>query len=907
MRRRAAMVICCALALLAPPIADMSAGGRPTTPDASDAAVAATRPNILLLISDDQAWSDFSKDLMPSTYRELVDQGILFKRAYVNTSLCCPSRAQILTGLFEHHTGVDANAVRLNRPTIAEALHDVGYRTMLAGKYLNSWTTCGPRPEFDRWACVGAPEPSTYSLLNPWINEDGEWQRRSGYQTDILADDVVDFIDSTPDDQPFFAMYTPTSPHLPADDPRYDSLVVSPPRVPSFDQDTLTKKSPMYARRGPLTSHELREADERFVKMSHAVRSLDDGVGHILEGLGDRERDTIVIYLSDNGFMFGEHRRFGKTDAYEESVRVPMIVRYPAAIDPGNAFMSRALVSNIDIAPSLAELAGFAWNADGRSFVPLLDGSSRSIRSALLIEHCQGVSKGTPPCSGLSFYAHQTRGAAYRGVVTTRYKYVRYDDGSGELFDLQRDPGEMENLVGEPGSAGTIAALRSTLATLEAPAIDTTIATGPWPTLDGPSRSAAFTFFSPSRFSTYRCRLIRDGAADPWHACDGQSDAIGSLSDGDYTFEVVGTDEAGHVDPTPASRSFSLASSGPNVSITGHPPAAQEGGDVTFSFSSSTAGATFGCRLSPAFGARAHWEPCSGSAGYQGLEDGVWNFEVRAQSPGSQTWTSPPASWLVRVDHLGPRFVVAQGPAAITSSRDAEFLFVPTEGVHGSTTCRLDRRKAANCSDGRFSVSGLAKGVHSVRVTTADALGNVGVTTVAWTIDFGAPKIRVANHPDRFTSITEATFRLEPRNEPSWFICQLDGLPEMPCDDTFTFGPLAEGPHTLLVWGLDAAMNRTRPIPYRWAVDTIPPGLLVTGSPEDGAVTADTTATFYVWQSEPGVIYCSLDGVEPAPCTIPVIYMGLLPGVHSFEVYVQDRAGNLSITTSRSWTVSPAP
>ncbi len=123
---------------------------------------------------------------------------------------------------------------------------------MLAGKYLNSWETCGPRPEFDRWACVGAPEPSTYSLLNPWINEDGEWQRRNGYQPDILADDVVEFVESTPDDQPFFAMYSPTTPHLPADDPRYDSMSVSPPHGPSFDQDTLTARSPLYARRGPL-------------------------------------------------------------------------------------------------------------------------------------------------------------------------------------------------------------------------------------------------------------------------------------------------------------------------------------------------------------------------------------------------------------------------------------------------------------------------------------------------------------------------------------------------------------------------------------------------------------------------------------------------------------------------------
>ena len=114
-RRRVAVVICCAVALLAPPITrpTRKPGGR-TEPPRS--AAAAPRPNILLLVSDDQAWSTFSRDLMPSTFRDLVDQGMLFKRAYVNTSLCCPSRSQILTGLFEHHTGVDANTVPLDRP-----------------------------------------------------------------------------------------------------------------------------------------------------------------------------------------------------------------------------------------------------------------------------------------------------------------------------------------------------------------------------------------------------------------------------------------------------------------------------------------------------------------------------------------------------------------------------------------------------------------------------------------------------------------------------------------------------------------------------------------------------------------------------------------------------------------------
>ncbi len=856
-------------------------------------------------MSDDQAWSTFSRDLMPSTYRELVDQGLLFRRAYVNTPLCCPSRAQILTGLFEHHTGVDANPVPLERPTIVEALHDVGYRTMLAGKYLNSWDTCGPRPEFDRWACVGAPLPSTYSLLNPWINEDGEWQRRNGYQTDILAEDVVEFIDATPADRPFFAMYAPTSPHLPADDPRYEAIDVSPPHGASFDQNTLTSLSPLYARRAPLSDKEIHDADERFRRMSRAVRSLDDGIGRILDALGDRSQDTIVIYLSDNGFLFGEHRRFGKTDAYEESVRVPMVVRYPALLGPDEASATRALVSNIDIAPSLAALAGFPWNADGRSLVPLMDGSAGSVRSAMLIEHCQGVTQGTPACSGLSFYAHQTRAGAYRGVVTTRYKYVRYDDGSRELFDLQEDPGEVQNLIGAPGTAGITASLRSKLAALGGPVIDTTIATGPWPVLEGPSRSVAFTFFSPSRFSTYRCRLTHNGAAANWHACDGQFDAMGNLPDGQYTFEVTGTDERGNEDPTPAARSFTIASTGPSVSIGEHPPAAQTGGDLAFTFSSPISSSAFECRLSPAVGRRAGWEECSGSAGYAGVAEGTWNFEVRAKAPGTNTWTAPPAGWLVRIDRSGPRFLLAEGPGDVTSSREAAFRFVATENLRGAIGCRLDHRGSTDCSDGTFSTSGLRKGEHTLRVVAPDALGNVGITIFAWTIDFGPPRVRIARGPDRYTQIAEASFRMWSKVDPSLFICKIDGLPEMPCDDTLSLGPVDEGSHTLTVWGLDAAYNRAQPVVYPWTVDTIPPGLLLTGSPEQGAVTTATTAAFDIWKSEPGSVWCSLDGAEFIPCTTPAVYQGLAPGPHTFQVYLEDRAGNLSITAGRTWTVAP--
>ena len=394
MGRRLLVLMCCALVVSAAAPGGSLHAPAPNTDDASAPPVAGPRPNILLIVSDDQAWSDFTPALMPSVYAQLVDQGVLFKRAYVNTSLCCPSRAQIVTGLYEHHTGVDTNTVPLERPTIVEALHDVGYRTMLAGKYLNSWP-CTPRSEFDRWACVGTPTPSTYSMVNPVINVDGVWSSYLGYQTDILADQLVDFVRSTPQDQPFFAMYSPTTPHMPSDDPRYDTMPITPPRDPSFDDDTVRDDAPLYARRPPLTENEIANADFRYTRMAHGVRSLDDSVSTILRSLGDRSRDTLVIYLSDNGFLFGEHRRFGKTDAYEGSVRVPMVIRYPAML--ASAYTSHTLVSNVDIAPTLASLAGLPWQADGRSLVPLLDGSAKSVRSALLIEHCRGANVGSCP------------------------------------------------------------------------------------------------------------------------------------------------------------------------------------------------------------------------------------------------------------------------------------------------------------------------------------------------------------------------------------------------------------------------------------------------------------------------------------------------------------------------------
>ena len=215
----------------------------------------ATHPNFLIVMADDQAHSTYDRSLMPTVFSDIVDEGMAFDRAYINTPLCCPSRAQTLTGLYEHHTAVADNGSNpLDRPTIVEALHGTGYRTMLAGKYLNS-AGRERRPEFDDWNCYGSTSTG-YSLRDPVINVNGTNTRFTGYTTDILAGKVRNFVASTPADQPFFALYTPTSPHTPADDDRYASLPVAPHRPPSYDEDVGADGKPAYLARTPTQRRE---------------------------------------------------------------------------------------------------------------------------------------------------------------------------------------------------------------------------------------------------------------------------------------------------------------------------------------------------------------------------------------------------------------------------------------------------------------------------------------------------------------------------------------------------------------------------------------------------------------------------------------------------------------------------
>jgi arylsulfatase A-like enzyme len=855
----------------------------PSTASARGAAARSTRPNILLIVTDDQTMATYSRDIDPAVYSQLVDKGVQFTRGYVSTSLCCPSRSEIMTGLYEHHTGVDANDVRMLRPTIVQALHDIGYRTMLSGKYLNS-EPCLPRPEFDRWVCSA----SAVSALDPTLNIDGTVVQLKGYSTEIEANFVKDFITHTTKTTPFFAMYTPTSPHLPADDPRYDSLDVEPLRDAGYDQETRNGLMPQYMQRDPIDPTFGEVIDRNHMNMEQTMRALDDDIGSLLASLGSREQNTLVFFLSDNGYLYGEHRRAEKSVPYEESVRVPFVIRYPKLVPESQPFVSSALVENVDIAPTIADVLGIHWGADGTSLVPLLRKRTTRIRTGALIQHCEGE---TFPCYDPVVVP------SFAGVVTTQYAYIDYVTGERELYDLTADPAELVNLAGDPGYGSVVAQLSSKLAGLRAPPpTDTTIVTGPQGV--AASRAASFAYFSQSRLARYQCRLDVDGSQGVWAPCDEQPAVLGPLPDGDYVFEVEGTDENGLTDPTPDTRSFSIHLTGPEVQLTSEPPSAQKSGDASFAFTSGGQAESYDCALA-LYPAAEAWTPCSEEGvSYTGLADGLWNFEVRGKD-GSGVYTTPPAQWLFRVDNAGPGVKFDSAPDVVTRSKSASFEFRPDEPAT-AMTCQVDTRPAKDCSAGTFDLVNVKEGAHTLTVTATDVLGNAAPTTFNWTVDVTPPALQVLSAPPPFWNQDSASIALS-QDEGTNFSCSLDGAPSIICQETPAFYALADGDHTVTIEALDAAGNRSLPDVVAWTQDTVAPTVAIDAGPADPNNL--TSATFEFSSDDPTATFaCSLDGAEAVPCASPVTYDGLAEGGHSFAVTATDRAGNGG-SASASWTV----
>jgi N-acetylglucosamine-6-sulfatase len=430
------------LALLA---ALMSAPPAPRANRTAAAQASGSRPNIVFILTDDQRFDALAT--MPNLRSELLQKGLSFDRYYVVNPLCCPSRATTLTGEYSHTTGVYFNsgsqggwrAFRTHELlTIATSLHLGGYRTALIGKYLNGYDHAGHVPVgWDRW--VAMLRVGYYGV--PFSVDGHEVVTGSRqYSTDVLADYATSFIRSVPGRQPLFLYLAPFAPHLPAipaSRDRHALANLSRFRPPSYNEADISDK-PAYVRRHPEMSKATREdTDHIRLEQLRTLLAVDDLIDRVVRTLQEQGRleNTIVMFASDNGFLWGEHRLpNGKNRPYEESVRVPLIVRWDGHV-PGGTRDDQHVVGNIDLAPTWADLAGVPLlGADGVSMVPLLTGggTAASWRKYLLIEHGEN---GVP---------------AFCQVHSDRYSYMLYSTGEEELYDLKTDPYELQNRAGDP-------------------------------------------------------------------------------------------------------------------------------------------------------------------------------------------------------------------------------------------------------------------------------------------------------------------------------------------------------------------------------------------------------------------------------------------------------------------------
>lgn len=377
----------------------------------------------------------------------LAKNGCVFENAFVTTSLCSPSRATILTGLYAHAHGVFDNSTPLNDsiPTFPRELQKAGYRTAFVGKWHMGGESDDPRPGFDHW--VSFRGQGVY--VDPTFNINEERAKVSGYVTDLITDHSIDFIEEN-QGRPFLLYVSHKAVHAefrPADRHKGCYARMTYPRPATMENTEATYRGkPSWVRAQRESWHGVdgmydKKVDfDQFARdYAETMRAVDDSVGRIMESLRERGllESTLLVFTSDNGFQFGEHGLIDKRTMYEASIRVPLLAHCPALIPPGSR--SDELVTNADLAPTFLELAGIAapQTMHGRSIVPLLRGEDVELRDAFLYEYFWERSFPQTP--------------TVLGIRTKTHKFMRYHGiwDKYELYDLASDPHETCNLLGD--------------------------------------------------------------------------------------------------------------------------------------------------------------------------------------------------------------------------------------------------------------------------------------------------------------------------------------------------------------------------------------------------------------------------------------------------------------------------
>jgi N-acetylglucosamine-6-sulfatase len=441
------------------------------------------RPNIIFILMDDVRWDDIGAYGHPWVRTPHIDrlarEGVRFDRAYAATPLCSPNRASFLTGQYAHTHGITDNVDRSELThrfnTFPRILQGEGYSTAYIGKW-HMGVDDSPRPGFDYWLSIQGQG----RYFDPEMNENGERKTIPGYITDILTERSIDFI-SRERENPFVlylghkavhpnifqyadSSTEPTPPDggfgVGAVHERHKDLYVDQEISRAPSAETYAESKPALRREieglpplGPTTG-----TDDGVIRNRlRLLTAADEGLGNILKVLEERDLldNTVIIFTSDHGYFYGEHgldeeRRL----AYEEISRLPLIVRYPPSIQAGSRIQEFAL--SIDLAPTLLEMAGVEIPGDmqGRSLVPLLRGEHpQDWRNSFLIEYYSDTVMRRLVTMG------------YQAVRTDDWKYIRYTDleGMDELYNLESDPYEIENIINAPEAQARLQDLKAEL------------------------------------------------------------------------------------------------------------------------------------------------------------------------------------------------------------------------------------------------------------------------------------------------------------------------------------------------------------------------------------------------------------------------------------------------------------
>jgi N-acetylglucosamine-6-sulfatase len=431
------------------------------------------RPNVVVFMTDDQTLEELR--VMPIVRRLIGARGVTFDQSIVSFPLCCPSRATFLTGQYAHNHGVLDNkepyggyyAFQGQWNTLPVWLEQAGYTTMLVGRYLNRYGERSANevpPGWDEWHGVADVTDNRYFRYE--LNDNGAVRRvgtaAADYSTDVLARIAVRLVRRQAGARrPFFLWLPFVAPHAggadegpapvpaPLDARRFANEPL--PASAAFDEADLSDKPAPLRELPRLTPAQVGDLTGYYRAELASLLAVDRAVGRVLRALSRAGvlDDTLVIFTSDNGFMHGEHRlELVKVVPYEPSIRVPLLISGPGI---RRGVHVSDLVSNVDLAPTILAVTGVAPGRvqDGRSLLPLLRGSPSSAWPDRMV-----LLEGGPPGSVTD----------YAGLRSREYSYVEWADGGRELYDLRRDPDQLENVAASPAYASTVATLAARLA-----------------------------------------------------------------------------------------------------------------------------------------------------------------------------------------------------------------------------------------------------------------------------------------------------------------------------------------------------------------------------------------------------------------------------------------------------------